>query len=737
MLSSFLRITFHVSKMTEQSTIQCENCGTIYPDTDEVCPYCGAPQPLPGPYYDGPYYDDEGPLEEEFYAGQDDALPDEGYLPPTPDVSPTEEYADEYPVDGPYVEDDIFAIAGEETDQAEYDDEYDELYDEYEDEFDEAETEPRRLIWPRLLFGCLGILLCIGLFYGGIGLFAAYQGLQEQALANQTEAEEHYQRGQQRLANNEIELAIAEFERALTLNPNLLPAREALHEAQRIAQSLPTPTSETRTAAATALLNDAETQISQENWSQAVETLVQLRDLDPDYQAAHVSELIYQTNYQLGLTLITPDQIDQALLAFEQALAERPDDEVATQQKAKASLYLEGKTAVEQNDSKQAVESFHQLYQQDDQYLDVKQRLLNAYVKYGDGLAVAGDWCLAEVQYVEAILLQPDNAVKTKSDQSHQRCLEMASPQAVATSPPVRATSPTGSASGSDRTATPAVTATLVSTATTSPGSGSILFSAFNPNEARWEIMSISARGGAPEVLVTNATMPALSANGKLLVYHSELLEAEGFHLLDLTSGEERRITNLKWHILPRWGGDNQQFLFVAQEPATQRWQVHLGFADGKSEPVTLRDGRTADWSSASNLIAYQGTDAEGNNPGIYLIPFDGGESSRLTNHESDRAPAFSPDGSQLAFMSTRNGNWDIYTVSAAGSAPRQITTSPGNDGLPAWSPDGSQIAYVSDADGSWAIYVIDAAGGTPFRVTEWDGSNRSDWLLAQIWWAQ
>ena len=123
--------------MTEESTIQCENCGTIYPDTDEVCPYCGAPQPLPGPYpdepyYDEPYYDDEGPLEEELYAGQDDDLPDEVYPSPTPDAPLEEEYADGYPVDGPYAEDDIFAIAGEETDQAEYDDEYDDLYDEYD-----------------------------------------------------------------------------------------------------------------------------------------------------------------------------------------------------------------------------------------------------------------------------------------------------------------------------------------------------------------------------------------------------------------------------------------------------------------------------------------------------------------------------------------------------------------------------------------------------------------------------
>jgi Tol biopolymer transport system component len=87
--------------------------------------------------------------------------------------------------------------------------------------------------------------------------------------------------------------------------------------------------------------------------------------------------------------------------------------------------------------------------------------------------------------------------------------------------------------------------------------------------------------------------------------------------------------------------------------------------------------------------------------------------------------------------MSTQGGNWDIYTINTAGSVPRQITTSPGQDGLPAWSPDGSQIAYVSDGGGSWAIYVVNAAGGTPVKITPWDGTNLPDWLLAQIWWAR
>jgi len=75
--------------------------------------------------------------------------------------------------------------------------------------------------------------------------------------------------------------------------------------------------------------------------------------------------------------------------------------------------------------------------------------------------------------------------------------------------------------------------------------------------------------------------------------------------------------------------------------------------------------------------------------------------------------------------------------VNTGGSAPFQITTSPGNDGLPVWSPDGRQLAYVSDADGSWAIYVVNLAGGSPTKVTQWDGAKHNDWLMTQIEWAK
>jgi tetratricopeptide (TPR) repeat protein len=746
--------------MTEESTIQCESCGTIYSDLEEVCPYCGQPQPslLDDPLYDDTYYD-ELPPEEQLYPDQDGVLFDEDNALDDFDEPLDEAYLaardERLPAD-PFADDDIFAVVGEDDDgplaisEDEWPEEH-EAYDELEEQFDgfdepddydetelDDEIEPGRPLWRRLTIGCLGTLLCIAVFYGGLGLLGAYHGLQERVQLTQAEAETHYQRGQEHLANDSLELAIAEFELALSLNPNLLAAREALREAERIIQSQPTPTSQTRLAAAAAVLATGEEYMAQENWAEAVETLSQVRELDADYESGRVSELIYNASYELGLQLSTPDQLEQAVEAFERALVERPDDTQVISEIAKALLYIQGDSAA-QSDRQQAVESFSQLYQEDAAYLDVKQRLFRAYEEYGDELLDQEEWCLAEAQYVEAALLQPDDRLQAKAERSNERCQEAEIAQATGTppqaqAPPTRAIDTAHSDVAVESTAPITETSSTISAA---PGSGSILFSAYNPSETRWEILSVPARGGSPKVLVTDGTMPAMSPNGSLLLYHSELIEAEGFHLFNLTNGQDDRITQLKRHVLPRWGGDDERFLFVAQEPTTGRWQIQLGFADGKSDPLILRDGRTPDWSPDNSLIAYQGTDAEGNNPGLYIVPFEGGEAIRLTNHESDRTPSFSPDGARLAYMSTRSGNWDIFTISTAGSAPRQVTTAPGNDGLPVWSPDGSQIAYVSDADGSWAIYVINADGGVPAKVIEWDGSNRSNWLLTQIWWAR
>lgn len=84
------------------------------------------------------------------------------------------------------------------------------------------------------------------------------------------------------------------------------------------------------------------------------------------------------------------------------------------------------------------------------------------------------------------------------------------------------------------------------------------------------------------------------------------------------------------------------------------------------------------------------------------------------------RDAAISPDGSRIAF--TYGG--DIFTVETSGGTARQLTANPAFDSNPIWSPDGSKIAFASTRNGSKDIYIVDARGGKPVRLTTHSGNE-------------
>lgn len=89
----------------------------------------------------------------------------------------------------------------------------------------------------------------------------------------------------------------------------------------------------------------------------------------------------------------------------------------------------------------------------------------------------------------------------------------------------------------------------------------------------------------------------------------------------------------------------------------------------------------------------------------------------------SNSAPAWSPDGQQLALVLTHDGNSQIYLVRADGSGLRRISMSDTIDTEPAFSPDGSYLLFTSDRGGSAQIYRMPVSGGEAERLT-FEGSN-------------
>ena len=108
-----------------------------------------------------------------------------------------------------------------------------------------------------------------------------------------------------------------------------------------------------------------------------------------------------------------------------------------------------------------------------------------------------------------------------------------------------------------------------------------------------------------------------------------------------------------------------------------------------------------------------------GLNADIYVTGSNGVAAPRITTQlGSDADPAWSPDGSRIAFAAERDGNLEIYTMNANGESPVRLTNSPAADNRPAWSPDGARIAFVTARDGNGEIYVMNADGASPVRLT-------------------
>ncbi|ARU64263.1 Tol-Pal system beta propeller repeat protein TolB [Histophilus somni] len=238
----------------------------------------------------------------------------------------------------------------------------------------------------------------------------------------------------------------------------------------------------------------------------------------------------------------------------------------------------------------------------------------------------------------------------------------------------------------------------VISDVWSSLGIDAVVVGQVTPNEKGYSIAyqlvdTIGASGNAGEVLSQNQY--AVPKNAIRLGAHT--ISDEVFEKLTAIRGAFR--TKIAY-VVQKNGGSKPYQVRVADYDGHNQFIVY-----SSSQPLM-----SPAWSPDGSKLAYVSFE----NRKSQLIVHDLQSGARrviaaFPGHNG--APAFSPDGSKLAFASSKDGVLNIYVMNLGSGTISQLTSGAGNNTEPSWSPDGQSIIFTSDRDGGPQIYQMDVFG--------------------------
>ncbi|MGH9853716.1 MAG: DPP IV N-terminal domain-containing protein [Blastocatellia bacterium] len=224
-----------------------------------------------------------------------------------------------------------------------------------------------------------------------------------------------------------------------------------------------------------------------------------------------------------------------------------------------------------------------------------------------------------------------------------------------------------------------------------------------------------------------NESQPSFSPDGNQMAFVWDGEKGENFDIYVKQIGNEslRRLTNdPAIDAAPRWSPDGRYIAFTRQNGLYLI--PPLGGAERRITTFSAPFAGYPDWSPDGEWLAVSDWNPpqEPTTLSLFLVERETGEKKKLTSPQAgtvgDRFPAFSPDGKTVAFFRfISNAVSDLYLVSVAGGEPKRLTFDDAQTRPPAWTPDGRDILFLSTRDGAstFGLWRIPATGGTPEKV--------------------
>lgn len=223
---------------------------------------------------------------------------------------------------------------------------------------------------------------------------------------------------------------------------------------------------------------------------------------------------------------------------------------------------------------------------------------------------------------------------------------------------------------------------------------------------------------------------PEWSPNGRRIAYVTDAAGTWQVHVMRADGSGDRVITSGSGNKKgPTWSPDGRAIAYVDERRGVGDLMVKV-LGGGKPKVITRFEASVRDpvWSPDGERIAFSMENATGSSQDVYTIRPDGTRLRQITDTPvlGEYAPEWSPDARSIVFVRDRVAEpgqglppegirWadDILVIARDGSGERNLTdTSARYEWYPAWSPDGSSIAYAVDTGDGWEIWTM-AADGT------------------------